>query len=384
MLAERLSARIRREGPIPFDAYVEAALYDDEFGFFATGHGAGRAGHDFVTSPEVGSLYGALVARALDNWWHDLREPDPFVVVEAGAGNARLARDVLRALPECAPALRYVLVERSPGLRAEHAARLEPAVDLERAEDVLGPALPTGDPDDPLVVEPRRGPMVCSLADLPAVGVRDGVLFANELLDNLPFRIVERGADGWQEVRVGLEADAFTEVLVPAAPELTADVADLADGGVGERVPVCTGIREFLGAAGTCIRRGVVAFVDYGAPLRELAPRPWLRTYARHGRGVDPLAAPGAHDITIDVPTDVVVRMARGLGWKPIDDVAQADWLRQLGIEELVATARADWEAGRARADLTALAARSTVHEADALLDPGGLGAHRVLTFARP
>jgi len=101
----RLHERIRREGPITFAAYMEAALYHEPDGFFARGGGAGRAGADFVTSPEVGSLFGALVARALDRSWLDLGAPDPFVVVEAGAGRGRLAADVLRAEPACAPAL---------------------------------------------------------------------------------------------------------------------------------------------------------------------------------------------------------------------------------------------------------------------------------------
>jgi len=62
--------------------------------------GAGRGGRDFVTSPEVGPLFGALVARALDGWWRDLDGPDPFLVVEAGEGDAALAgvRDALGAV----------------------------------------------------------------------------------------------------------------------------------------------------------------------------------------------------------------------------------------------------------------------------------------------
>src|SRR3954447_13044889 len=112
---ERVAERIRREGPIPFDAFVDIALYG-ESGFFTRARGAGRAGRDFVTSPEVGPLFGALVARALDGWWLDAGSPDPFLVIEAGAGRGRLAADVLAAAPACAGALRYVLVERSPAL----------------------------------------------------------------------------------------------------------------------------------------------------------------------------------------------------------------------------------------------------------------------------
>src|SRR5262245_33110160 len=114
---------------------MDAALYDEPDGFFARGGGAGRAGADFVTSPEVGTLFGALVARALDRTWHALGTPDPFVVVEAGAGRGRLAADVLRAAPECAAALRYVLVERSAELRA----RQRELLTVEPADEALGP-----------------------------------------------------------------------------------------------------------------------------------------------------------------------------------------------------------------------------------------------------
>jgi len=62
---DEIVERIEREGPIAFDAYVDLALYGDD-GFFSRGRGAGRAGRDFVTSPEVGTLFGALVARALE------------------------------------------------------------------------------------------------------------------------------------------------------------------------------------------------------------------------------------------------------------------------------------------------------------------------------
>ena len=81
----------------------------------ASTRAGGRAGRrgDFITSAEVGPLFGAVVARALDAWWDELGSPDPFVVVDAGAGVGTLARAVLAAGPACAAALRYVLVERS-------------------------------------------------------------------------------------------------------------------------------------------------------------------------------------------------------------------------------------------------------------------------------
>src|SRR3954464_13895001 len=95
---QEIVERIGREGPIGFDAFVELALYG-EGGFFTRARGAGRAGRDCVTSPEVGPLFGALVARALDGWWRDAAAPDPFLVIEAGAGRGRLARGVVAPNP---------------------------------------------------------------------------------------------------------------------------------------------------------------------------------------------------------------------------------------------------------------------------------------------
>ena len=97
---------------MPFDEVIELALYHPEHGFYGRGGGAGR-GADFLTSPEVGPLFGAVVARALDTWWTELGTPDPFIVVEAGAGVGTLARSILTANPACSPAVRYVVVERS-------------------------------------------------------------------------------------------------------------------------------------------------------------------------------------------------------------------------------------------------------------------------------
>jgi NADH dehydrogenase [ubiquinone] 1 alpha subcomplex assembly factor 7 len=377
---------------------MEAALYDPEGGFFSRGGGAGRAGSDFLTSPEVGSLFGVLLSRAIDDWWDRLGRPDPFLVIEAGAGRGRLARDVLRASPRCAPTLRYVLVERSAALREAQAEQLE----LEPAELVLGPATPP-EPDEEPVAVPGVGPLVTALPELPA-GTFKGVVVANELLDNLPFRIVERAPEvipstapllgttsphgRWLEVRVGEVGGRFSEVLVPADEEL----AFQADGLSGElpvpagsRLPVPTGMAEWLRRASTMLRRGALILIDYAEPVESLltrGPEGWLRTYRAQGRGGPALDDPGSQDITADVPLEALRRSAVRAGFTIATETTQADWLRSLGATELVEEARAAWH-GRSATDLASLAARSRVTEADALLDPGGLGAHRVVVLTK-
>jgi SAM-dependent MidA family methyltransferase len=375
----RIAERIHREGPIPFDAFVEVALYGEE-GFFTRAHGAGRSAHDFVTSPEVGTLFGALVARALDQWWDEVGAPDPFLVVEAGAGRGRLAADVLAASPRCAPALRYVLVERSETLRLEQRDLLV----LEPVEDALGPIV-AGDDETEAVTIAGLGPIATSLAEFPAFPV-DGVVLANELLDNLPFRIVERTTRGWSEVRVATRDDTFVEDLVSAAPGLASEADHVAAGDVpvGARLPVPTGVRDWLSSCAATLRHGRLVVVDYVVPASEIVARGqdgWLRTYREHRRGGPPLSAPGGQDITADVPLEYLVHAARGVGLVLEHDCTQAEWLGELGIVDLVAEAREQWDARAHVGDLGALRHRSRVTEAAALLDPSGLGAHRLLVF---
>ena len=319
-----------------FDDYVERALYHPERGFYAGGGRAGRRG-DFLTSPEVGPLFGAVLAQALDMWWDDLGRPDPFTVVDAGAGPGTLARTVRLAAPACGASLRYVTVERSVSQRAHH-------------------------PDD-----------VVRLDALPDDAF-SGVIVANELLDNLPFRLFERAAAGWREVHV----EDGAEVLAETAADLPDVLAGL-DAPEGARVPVQQAAAAWVGDALAAIERGRLVVIDYADTTASMAARPqdeWLRTYRAHERGGSPLDGPGTQDITVEVAVDQLAAVRR-----PDHDRSQADFLAAHGIDDLVAEGRRHWTERAHVADLAALRARSRITEAEALCDPVGLGAFRVLEW---
>jgi SAM-dependent MidA family methyltransferase len=366
---EAIAARIAREGAIRFDAFVDLALYG-EGGFFTSGAGAGRRA-DFITSPEVGPLYGAVLARAIDAEWRRLRQPDPFVVIEGGAGRGALAKAVLDAQPDCAPALRYVCVERAAVLRAE-AADLLPA---EPPENVFG-AVVGGDIDEERVVT-GTGPVVAVLDDLPLVPVT-GMVIANELLDNLPFRLLQRSRGTWCEVLVDADGSGrLVELLVEAPPddiELAQGLAPSATD--GSRIPLQHEAMTWVRRAHESLVRGRIVLVDYADATPSLAARPWrdwVRTYRGHARGADPLDAPGAQDITCEVAVDQLRT--------PDTDRPQAEWLRANGVDDLAESARAAWQSRAHIGDLEAIKARSRAGEATALTDPTGLGAFRVLEW---
>jgi SAM-dependent MidA family methyltransferase len=368
---------INRSGSIRFDDFMDLALYAPGEGFFATGGGAGRGGADFLTSPEVGPLFGTLVGEYLDRRWEALGCPDPFVVVEAAAGRGALAMAVLAASPRCRSALRYVLVERSEELRRrqrDHLAIGEPF-------DVLGP---TGDVEDPWAPVPGRGigPLLCSLEDLPAEPF-DGVVIANELLDNVPFRLVERQLGGWHEVRVTRVGSELIELTVPCDPASAEQLDRVAPEVLpGARVALQHGASEWLRRALAACRRGSVVVIDYTTSTGTMATRPqwdWLRTYRFHERGAGPLVAPGAQDITVEVAVDQL-ELVR----PPTRRSTQAEWLARHGIGELVEEGRRLWTEQAARPGLAAMRARSRVAEAEALVDPHGLGAFDVLEWDLP
>lgn len=296
----------------PVEAFVERALYGRD-GFYEQGGRAGRRGASFVTSPEVGPLFGAVLGRALDRWWDDAGRPDEWVVVDAGAGPGTLARALLAATPACADALRLVCVERTAAQRALHPEGVTSTDRLPEAADVI---------------------------------------VANELLDNLAFGLLERTAAGWVPVRVSPDGSTVPD-----------------DGGA--RVPVAAHAAAWVVDARRRLRPGGrLVCLDYADTTAALAGRPWtdwVRAFAGHERVEHPFVQPGSRDVTVVVPWDQLP--------PPTDAVDQASWLRQHGIEELVAEGIAHWKAHAAAPDLVAMRMRSRVSESEALTDPRGLGA---------
>lgn len=335
-LDEQIRQRIAQTGPISFADLVDVALYDPEHGFYTTHGHAGRRG-DFITSPEVGPLFGHVVANAIDAEWRRLGSPARFVVIDWGAGPGTLLRAIRAAKPACSEALELVAVERSAEQRSMH-------------------------PDG-----------VTSLAELTDDRFANaaGVVIANELLDNLAFGPMRR-VDALMAPEL-VDVDASTgELTLRVEHAYGADLGTFSNG--AERAVDQTAAAEWLRRARSSLASGRVICIDYA---RARSDEVRIRTYAEHGDAGDPLDALGTKDVTVDV--DLFQLQARVRSADALS--TQAEWLATHGIAGLVEEGRRIWNESAATGSLAALKARSRIREAEALLDPAGLGGFTVMEW---
>jgi SAM-dependent MidA family methyltransferase len=346
----KLLSVIEETGPMPFEVFMEHALYDAEGGFFATGDlKSVKAGH-FLTSPEVSPMFGEAIGGMVQS--EQDRVGNPFVLVEVAAGSGSLLAPLLRSLE--APPETWA-VEVSPAAR--HA--LTGILPLERIVEALT-ALPT-----PL----------------------KGVLVANELIDNLPMAIAQRVDGLWRERWVG--ADRGSLALVDAIPRpavldwLRRFGGPVPDGGM---VEVQLEAAEWLRSALSMIEQGSVVLFDYGDTTENLLPRRQdgtLRTYRSHHLGPHPLDEPGATDITADVNFTALEAVAVEAGWEA-KVWRQDDYLATLGVRDRISEMRhRELELARSGDEMERLKVRTLRTEAETLVNPRGLGDFRVLVARR-
>ncbi|GGL60005.1 class I SAM-dependent methyltransferase [Wenxinia marina] len=328
-LGERIAARIAAGGPIPLADYMTACLHDPRDGYYATRDPLGAAG-DFVTAPEISQMFGELLGLALAQAWLDQGAPGRILLAELGPGRGTMMQDVLRAtrgVPGFADAAALNLVETSPALRRQQAERLPGATFHDRIDTL---------PEAPLF------------------------LLANEFFDALPVRQFVRDGAGWRERMVGLEEGRLAFGLGPAAP-LEALAYRLDDTADGDLVEVAQGLPAIAGEIGRRLdaHGGAALIVDYG-DWRSLGDT--LQALAGHQR-TDPLAAPGAADLTAHVDFEAIARAAAPA--VPTRLVPQGTFLRRLGIAQRA-------EALGARLDGAAREAHEAAHRRLTL--PGEMG----------
>lgn len=340
-LHEKILSKISQRGDLPFPQFLELALYDPEMGYYARSDSqVGRSG-DFYTSVSVGSLFGRLLAIRFTNWWEENGSPKSWRIIEIGAHDGKLAADILKCLredfPQAYEALEYAIAEPLPHLRKAQKARLESlAARLNVAASMQS----------------------FSTNPLPGIG------FGNEILDALPFHLVEMNEGVWHELHVTKGLAFASKPIDPASP-LAEPLANLGtDFPEGYRTEIRTNFPAFLSQLSACLSGGMLLFIDYGfaapeyyEPTRAAGT---LRTFSEHKADEKPLVRPGEIDITAHVDFTNLATAAKTIGYAPTAFSNQGSYLTNLAAPFMMAGGLND---------------PKTIKQFQSLTHPGNLGA---------
>ena len=311
-LRRRIAEAIAASGGwLGFDRYMDMALYEPGLGYYVAGARKLGAGGDFVTAPEVSSLFSAALARQVG----EVLRAGGGEILELGAGSGRMAADLLGALDAlgCSPE-HYFILEVSAELRA-------------RQRELLG-RLPH-----------RLTARVQWLDRLPDRFT--GVILGNEVLDALPVHLVawhdtvavERGVILRDGEFAFEDRPIVDPKLLHAAFRLDPPRPYVSEIGFA----ACALVRSLA----SMLERGVVLLVDYGFgegeyyhPQRGAGT---LMCHYRHRAHADPFFWPGLQDITAHVDFSAILRAGLEGGLSFMGYTTQAHWLVNLGITELLA-----------------------------------------------
>ena len=302
---------------ISFERYMDLALYAPGLGYYAAGATKFGPDGDFLTAPDVSTLFGKCLARQIAELFE---QGVPRVIFEAGAGNGALAKVLLDELAklECTPR-RYTILEPSPELSARQREQLE---DHAAAEVTLE-----------------------WTDDFPPAGFA-GVVIANEVLDAMPV------CRFWQqhvcfELGVGFEDGRLCWRPMPlTTPELDMAI-DALQSRLGE--PFATDYmsevglvsRHWLAELVSRLNDGVVLLFDYGYAAEEYyhpqRTHGTLSCFYRHRRHSDPFWLPGLQDITAHVDFSAMASAAVEAGGEVAGYTTQANFLLSCGVADMFA-----------------------------------------------
>jgi len=321
MLRERIQAA---GGWLPFEDWMQAALYAPGLGYYSAGSGKFGGQGDFITAPEAGHLFGQALARQVAQV---LRACDSMQVLEFGAGSGALAETLIPALHDLGQSVDYRIIELSADLRARQAGRLAHWGDAVQWLDAL--------PED-----------------------FSGCVIANEVLDAMPAALLRWNAEGAVEV-LGVALDGQPDAPCPFRWAVRPAPAELA-GSLAERMPPLPGYRTELNRQaeawvrhmGRWLARGAALLIDYGFPQAEFyhpqRAQGTLMCHFRHHAHDQALILAGLQDITTHVDFTAMADAALAGGLDVLGYASQARFLMNAGLAGLIQAPGED-PAARAR-----------------------------------
>jgi len=313
--SERLIERLRQEiaahdGWITFARYMELTLYAPGLGYYTAGaHKFGAAG-DFITAPELSSLFGRSLAKQAA----DIMANSTPHILELGAGSGKLAADMLAELEQLGKLPdSYAILEVSADLRARQQTLIESLL-------------------------PHLLSRVHWLDALPEKF--SGAIIANEVLDALPTHLVHWRDSAITELGVCESEHGVVwqeRPISDAALLATAQTIKVPDDYVSE---ICIAAGGLINSLSQCMHQGAILFIDYGFGAREYyhphRSKGTLMCHYRHHAHDDPFYLPGLQDITAHVNFTDIAECGIDAGLKLMGYTTQAFFLINCGITELL------------------------------------------------
>ena len=375
-LCQYISDRIRShpQGKISFAEYMDLALYHPQYGYYASHIALIGAKGDFVTAPHLTSDFGELLGIQFEQMWTLLGRPTPFTLIEMGAGQGVLIRDVCHYLhrhhPQCFEALEYVVVEKSAAL-------------IQAQRHHVGNS-----------VLPGQGLRWCSWDEIENESVV-GCFFSNELVDAFPVHLICWNQGKLQERYVTLaDAEAskrpFQDVVGELSTTALKDYFDLVaidwekghyESGYCSEVNLAT--LDWMTTVASKLQRGYVLTIDYGYPAtRYYNPtrrEGTLQCYYQHAHHSDPYIHVGQQDITAHVDFTALQRQGEQNGLYTEGFTQQGLFLMALGLgDRLAALSTLSPSPTLSVNDI--LRRREALH---ALINPMGMGNFGVLVQSK-
>ncbi|MFN0162454.1 MAG: class I SAM-dependent methyltransferase [Burkholderiales bacterium] len=344
----RVTDHIRRAianagGWISFERYMDLALHAPGLGYYAAGAAKFGAAGDFVTAPEISSLFGQTLAVQVG----EVLAASGAAVLEFGAGSGRLAADLLCALGRSCG--EYLILETSPDLRERQARTLSAAGHAGRVRWL----------------------------DVPPTQFA-GCLIANEVLDAMPVQVVAQRGRRW--VERGVRADGRAGFAWADGPDVegVAAIPDAADFPGGYQTEINRRAPAWVDAVGRTLTHGAALVVDYGFAAAEYyhpqRSGGTLMCHTRHRAHTDPFFMPGLTDITAHLDFSSLAGAARGAGLEVLGYATQANFLINCGITDLLAQTPAS----------DAVTYLPLANQANRLLSPAEMGElFKVIAFGR-
>jgi len=344
-LKQLIIEKIKREGPITFEIFMDMALYYPELGYYASANLEIGSKGDFYTSPHLHRVFGAMIGKQLEEMWKIMGKPSDFHAIEIGAGAGYLCKDIFDYLKDkkIFQSLNYVIVELNP-------------VMIEKQKELLSNPPPScfrKKAGGGLLDEKVK--WVTSLKEVKDI---KGCILSNELLDAFPVHIVETDenprtppfdkgglggfSDKLKEIYVGLDGNRIIELKQDiSSPDIINYIKEFfIDIPNGYRTEINLKIKDWLKEISEILTEGFILTIDYGYSAEEYYNEERLKgtllCYYKHQVNENPYENIGRQDMTAHVNFSSVKKWGEDFGFRTIGYCPQGTFLISLGIDEAI------------------------------------------------